>query len=244
MIQEVPMSRFKRAAMALVLGVLAGCATTEDVLDDKERMLSGKEEDNAAMQRQLTDQQANESILTKQLDAEREKVRDLEARNQKLQEERDAMAKELSGVRSASKTDINVNDPDIEVVQRPNGDVVLRIPDRVTFDSGKASLTSGGKKVLGKIAAILNRHPEEKISIEGHTDDTPVLKSKGTWENNLTLSVARALAVRSYLVGNGKISEGRCRVVGWGEHNPAFAGKSKDIRSKNRRVEIVLYRGD
>ncbi len=238
------MARLSLAAAAFLAAVFAGCASTDDVLDDKERMLAGKEDENSAMQRQIADQQASEGILTKQLETERDKVRDLEARNQKLQEERDALARDLSSAKTVSRPDVRNTDPDIEVLTRPNGDVVLRIPDRVTFASGQATLTNEGKAVLGRVAAILNRNPENGISIEGHTDDTPVVSTKKTWENNVTLSVARALAVRKYLVTSGKVAENRCRVVGWGEWHPAADGKSKDVRAKNRRVEIVLYRGD
>ena len=39
-----------------------------------------------------------------------------------------------------------------------------------------------------------------------------------------------------------KVTEGRMRIAAYGEHQPRIKAASKAARSKNRRVEIVLYR--
>ena len=78
------------------------------------------------------------------------------------------------------------------------------------------------------------------MSVEGHTDDQPVKKSR--WKNNLNLSIARALEVRRFLSAKARVSADRMRIAAYGEHAPITPSKSKAARAKNRRVEIVLYR--
>ena len=78
---------------------------------------------------------------------------------------------------------------------------------------------------------IRREHAGADITVEGHTDRTPIRFSK--WGTNQKLSEARAAAVAAYLAGQG-IEEGRLTAVGYGEDRPL----ESDARS--RRVEIVI----
>jgi outer membrane protein OmpA-like peptidoglycan-associated protein len=101
------------------------------------------------------------------------------------------------------------------------------------FETGKMALSKDSEDALKSIIAILNQYPNSEFAIEGHTD------SVGSAKNNMRLSEARALSVKSYLVENG-IDESRLSSAGFGEDKPIASNNTKAGRSQNRRVEINL----
>jgi OmpA-OmpF porin, OOP family len=103
----------------------------------------------------------------------------------------------------------------------------------VTFQSGKAILTTAGKKELDVEADFLNKNQSVKVSIEGHTDNT------GTDKINQPLSEKRAEAVKAYLVSKGVASD-RMITSGFGSTQPVADNKTAAGRQKNRRVEIKI----
>lgn len=102
---------------------------------------------------------------------------------------------------------------------------------KVQFVSGSATLTKAAKAELDKGATILSEHPDIKISIEGHTDNT------GKEAANQKLSEKRAEAVKAYFVKKG-ISADRLVTVGYGQSNPVADNKTVKGRAENRRVEF------
>lgn len=110
----------------------------------------------------------------------------------------------------------------------------IEILDKVFFDTGKASIQSKSFGLLDQVATVLRSHRElKKIRVEGHTDDA------GPDDRNLTLSQARADAVKAYLVEKG-IAVERLEATGFGETRPAEQGTSSKAREANRRVEFVI----
>lgn len=232
----------------LVLGLLlaTGCASRQEALAAKDRQINNLEEEKSAVARQLADARATRGVLEKQLEAQEEENRRLAEKVEELRRERERLAGELQQAATEeprrSGAEVDFNDPDVEVLNRSNGEVVLRISDRVTFNPGSAKLTKRGQRILGRVADVLNRHSAFAVSVEGHTDDTPLKKTKDRWKTNKNLSIARALQVENYLKGPGNVSSDRMRIVGYGSTMPLVPGSSEKARAKNRRVELVLYR--
>ncbi|HKX45445.1 MAG TPA: OmpA family protein [Planctomycetota bacterium] len=121
------------------------------------------------------------------------------------------------------------------------GNLVLTLPSSITFASGKADLTEQGKNALRAIAGRLSSDfPDAEYWIEGHTDtDQP---SRGAFDTNRALSIARAEAVHAYLVGSCRVPDDACVVAGHGEYRPVASNGSSDGKAKNRRVELVVRR--
>jgi outer membrane protein OmpA-like peptidoglycan-associated protein len=71
------------------------------------------------------------------------------------------------------------------------------------------------------------------IEIQGHTDST------GTPQHNMQLGQERADAVRLYLNQKG-VALNRMSTISYGETQPVDSNSSKEGRSKNRRVVIVV----
>ncbi|WP_124979332.1 OmpA family protein [Nonlabens xiamenensis] len=105
----------------------------------------------------------------------------------------------------------------------------------ILFDTGKATIKAESAQTLADITAILNKYPEAKFSIDGHTD------SVGSARYNERLSDDRALSVKTYLVENG-INEFRLSSQGYGESKPVADNSTAAGRAQNRRVEINLVK--
>jgi chemotaxis protein MotB len=121
-----------------------------------------------------------------------------------------------------------------------DGNMVISIPSSITFASGQATLSKDGQKALQNVAATLKKeYPGAKYGIEGHTDSDPIKKSK--FSSNRDLSIARAMAVLTYLVEECKIPDDACVVAGHGQYDPIGSNKTDSDKAKNRRVEIVVH---
>lgn len=115
------------------------------------------------------------------------------------------------------------------------GGAMTTIEGTILFDSGKADLKPGAKKVLAQVAAaIKQQYPDREIYIFGHTDTDPIKHSK--WKDNYELSCQRSLSVVRFLQSDGIANY--MAACGWGEHRPAADNKGKDAKQANRRVEI------
>ena len=103
----------------------------------------------------------------------------------------------------------------------------------ILFEFGKSDLKPESRPVLKEIASTLKEHGDLKVLIEGHTDNV------GTPASNLTLSDARAAAVKAALVKDYGADEQRITTKGFGDTKPAVPNTTAEGRAQNRRVEIV-----
>ncbi len=118
-------------------------------------------------------------------------------------------------------------------VTRKGENIHLNMPGHLTFASGSYKIKPGFHNVLDSVAALLKEYKDTHINICGHTD------SIGKADYNQTLSKKRAQSVARYLAARG-VSSQRFSVEGLGETQPIASNKSKDGRTKNRRVEIEI----
>jgi len=112
----------------------------------------------------------------------------------------------------------------------------------VLFSSGRATLTTAGKRALDGIASsIQSQYPGKNIRVYGHTDSDRIKKTKNLWSDNLDLSSNRAMAVTRYLIVKG-ITASLIESVGMGATRPIAGNKTAADKKKNRRVEIVVIK--
>jgi len=109
--------------------------------------------------------------------------------------------------------------------------------DNLTFEFGKSIINPSSFPSLDKLASVLVKKPEWKLSIVGHTDD------KGSAEFNLKLSKARAKAVADYLISKGVLATS-VTSDGLGEAKPIADNKTEAGREANRRVEFTITKPD
>jgi OOP family OmpA-OmpF porin len=105
----------------------------------------------------------------------------------------------------------------------------------VQFQSGSAILTPEGRGVLDEMAAAIRKLDDPFIAIVGNTDNT------GDRQANIALSLARASAVKAYLVGKG-IPAASLSVSGQGPDNPIADNGTEAGRARNRRIDFRISR--
>ena len=99
------------------------------------------------------------------------------------------------------------------------------------FKTGSRTLERESTVDLDRLAYFLKANPDIRIEIGGHTDNV------GSPEANKQLSLERAEAVKSYLVGN-RIPADRIEVEGYGDTKPIADNQTEAGRRVNRRVEM------
>jgi outer membrane protein OmpA-like peptidoglycan-associated protein len=116
--------------------------------------------------------------------------------------------------------------------QRTARGLVVTLED-VLFEVNGADLQPGPQVELLLLVEFLQRNPDRKVLIEGHTD------SIGSSEYNLQLSLLRAESVQNFLVGNSLPAD-RVTAIGYGETSAEAPNDSATGRQQNRRVEVVI----
>ena len=129
--------------------------------------------------------------------------------------------------------------PRVQEVERALLDAGLFRTIEIVFEFDRSDILGGSERTLEAIGTVLERNPDLRVEIGGHTD------SIGSEEYNQGLSERRAASVRDYLVENYGLDEDRLIAVGYGETRPIFGNENPTGRTLNRRVEFeVLDEGE
>lgn len=119
--------------------------------------------------------------------------------------------------------------------------IVIRIQEKGSFPSGSAVLNSSFSPIMDKITMAV-REQSGRVIIAGHTDDIPI--NTEWYRSNWELSSARAVTVAHGILSDGSVKAERVVVEGHADTKPLVPNDSRANRATNRRVEIVLIRGD
>lgn len=103
----------------------------------------------------------------------------------------------------------------------------------IQFEVGSSVLKASSYDLLREVKNILQRYPNSRLVIEGHTDNV------GNATKNLQLSTNRARACYEYLIASGVLEE-RLSYKGYGASQPVETNNTAEGRAKNRRVEFTL----
>jgi len=125
----------------------------------------------------------------------------------------------------------------------------VQISSNAFFASGYAVLSVPGKAILRDVAGTLKSEAfaAYHISIEGHTDDTPI--NTALFQSNWELSTARASAVVRFFLELG-LSPRKLSAAGYADTYPIAPNRNADgtviaeNQAKNRRVVIRLEKID
>ncbi len=120
--------------------------------------------------------------------------------------------------------------PDFSQVINSSGRYVTH---GILFDTDSDRLKSESAPVIKLVAQGLDKNPNLKLQIEGHTDST------GSAEHNMDLSKRRAEAVKAVLVSQFGVDAARLTTAGLGATKPIDSNDTPDGRAQNRRVEFV-----
>jgi outer membrane protein OmpA-like peptidoglycan-associated protein len=101
----------------------------------------------------------------------------------------------------------------------------------IGFERDSAVIDAASEPILEAAYKLLHDHDDLAVEISGHTS------SEGDPARNEQLSLARAEAVKAYLVHHGIAAE-RITAVGKGSGDPLADNATEDGRVKNRRIEF------
>ncbi|QHV97668.1 sodium-translocating pyrophosphatase [Spirosoma endbachense] len=103
--------------------------------------------------------------------------------------------------------------------------------DRLTFETGSATLKPESQEQLKNIAEILKAYPAVNVKLGGYTDNT------GNAASNLKLSQDRANSVRVELE-KMDVAKDRLEAEGYGQEHPVASNDTEEGRAQNRRISI------
>lgn len=131
---------------------------------------------------------------------------------------------------SSVSLDLASNTPPSPSVKAGEKGAPFELQD-VQFDTKKSNLSRRSEITLRALANHLERHPQLRLDIDGHTDDV------GEAADNLALSRLRAEEVKSFLMRCG-VEGQRMTTQGHGESQPKTSNDSPEGRRINRRTEF------
>ena len=127
--------------------------------------------------------------------------------------------------------------------------------DKVLFEQDHVEITDNGRKVLTAVGQNVKHQLGflREIQIRGHADTKPT----GRFRDNVQLAAERAMTVFEFFRSNVGIDPTRVLIsaTSFGEYDPALRSdtevsytwerlrqdnSSEELRSKNRRIELVL----
>ncbi|NTE00607.1 OmpA family protein [Agrobacterium tumefaciens] len=119
-------------------------------------------------------------------------------------------------------------EPEAEPSDKPNFNL-----DNIQFEFNSFVLKTSSFSILDKAVAEMKKAPNTQFILNGHSS------AEGSPEHNMSLSVDRANAVKSYFVNAG-LNADRFTIVGHGEKEPISTNNNEEGRTLNRRTEIRI----
>lgn len=118
-------------------------------------------------------------------------------------------------------------------VERQGDNIVLAMPGKLTFQTGRSDIQPSSFDVLNSVATVIAENEKTIVEVVGHTDNT------GSDSINVPLSSARAVSVADFLASNNVMAE-RIATQGVSDRYPIAPNDTDEGRTLNRRVEITL----
>lgn len=207
-------------------------AELEQALQELKQELAKAEQDHT-QSLQESEQKRLEEL--ERSEEERLEQEAMDALAKKAQEE---LEQEANDLKATLKQEIAQG---LVTVETAESKIIIRIQERGSFPSGSADFNPGFLDVIDRISDALVKFTG-RVIVAGHTDNVPIYTSR--FRSNWELSSARAVTVVHALLMNPGVSPERVLIEGHADSNPLVPNDSTDHRAKNRRVELILVRGE
>ena len=126
-------------------------------------------------------------------------------------------------------------------ISRLQGAIKYTVNSDLLFPSGSWEMSAGGKKIIGDMARMLAPDQQDKLLVNGYTDNAPIgarLRQQGITSND-ALSQKRAETVMQYMISQG-VKPDLVAAHGYGDSQPVASNDTAQGRAQNRRVEITI----
>jgi flagellar motor protein MotB len=220
-------------------------------MQDLNRRAANLDTDNRDLHTEVARFQQENRLLSEQVGLLQKRLRETSNELQQAQRVSSEMQQEMRTIEASTRkrggATITANNslksaleiPDIpEFDVRQDGDVIrIEIPSDRLFHPQSAQLAPTANYLLDDLAdAILRHFPNQMIGIEAHTDNSP---SGSTSHHQLAAS--QAIAVLTNLTRRNRIPPHQVFTAAHGANHPRVSNATPAGRSKNRRIELVIY---
>jgi chemotaxis protein MotB len=137
-------------------------------------------------------------------------------------------------IRAGLAQDILQKRVEIEMDRRG---LVISIREAGSFALGSSDLSPDAQAILQQIGITLGE-VNNRIRVEGHTDDVPIHTAR--YASNWELSTARATNVVAFFLAHSEVRPERLSAAGYAEFYPRVPNSSEGGRARNRRVDLVI----
>lgn len=117
----------------------------------------------------------------------------------------------------------------LDPLQDPDSPLAVRV---IYFDFDSFNITPESQEIVNAHGQYLANHPEQKVRLEGHTDE------RGSREYNLGLGEKRAQSVGQMVKLQG-VAPAQLELISYGEEMPTAFGHDEESWRQNRRVEFI-----
>lgn len=220
--------------------VNANLTQSVTTLQEEKLRLEGEKARLEGQIRQLSNEQVDqkqqfESALQEQVKVLEQKERTLNAL-QELIQKRDEKLKTLQEDLKFVLKSYSADDVSVEV---KDGKLILTAADQLIFDAGTALVTRKGREVIGLTAAAFAKYPDIDIAVVCHTDNT-IPSKKSNARDNWEYSAVRAAVITRVLTNEFFMNANQVSATGRGEFQPKGSNETKEGRTQNRRLEMVV----
>ncbi|MDX2009961.1 MAG: OmpA family protein [Myxococcaceae bacterium] len=118
-----------------------------------------------------------------------------------------------------------------------DGRMVVVLATDVLFGSGSATLSKDGRSAVGEVARVLASIPRRSFQVEGHTDAVPIATAQ--FPSNWELAAARAITVTRAMVESG-LAAARVSAASYADTRPVASNDSPEGKAQNRRIDITI----
>ncbi|MDR1935830.1 MAG: flagellar motor protein MotD [Candidatus Accumulibacter sp.] len=157
-------------------------------------------------------------------------ARQAEAERQKRREKMRSVARELLEAMAPL-----IEEGKVRVIETERG-VTIEINDSILFAAGQAILNPLSSRAMRAVAQVL-APTDFPITIEGHTDNTPIHTPQ--FPSNWELSAVRATTVLRLFIESG-VPPDRLTAIGYADTRPVEPNLLAEGRARNRRVTILI----
>ena len=126
-------------------------------------------------------------------------------------------------------------------ITRLQNAIKVSVNNELLFPSGDWQMPVEAQRTLSKIVPILAPRQQNKVQVNGYTDNVPIgpgLMRQGI-TSNLELSQKRADTVMQFMIAQG-VNSSLVSAQGFGEKDPVASNDTPEGRAQNRRVELTL----
>jgi chemotaxis protein MotB len=131
---------------------------------------------------------------------------------------------------------LEISQQNISMRREPDG-LVISLREVGFFESGSGQMKQESEPAFDRIADLLRKR-NCRLRIEGHTDNLPIHTPQ--FSSNWELSTARATEIIRVLIVRDGFDPRRLSAAGYGEFHPLVSNSTREGRSVNRRVDIVI----